>query len=281
MKSCDRKALVEGIIEEENISVSRACNIVCLARSQYYYQSTRDDSEVIAKLEELARTKANRGFDNYYARIRNDGLVWNRKRVLRVYRLMKLTKRRKYKRRLPMREKRTLAVPSEPNNTWSMDFMSDSLINGRKFRVFNVLDDFNREALINEAYYSIPAKRVTKILSDLIRERGCPARIRVDNGPEFTSHNFVTFCKYQNIELQFIQPGKPAQNGYVERFNRTFREDVLVAFLFENLTEVNEKSFEWQIEYNDNHPHQALNGRSPWKYKHEEGLRTNEPILIL
>lgn len=263
------------------MSVSRACVIVCLARSQYYYQSKRDDSEVIAKLDELASTKPGRGFDNYYSRIRNEGLLWNRKRVLRVYRLMNLTKRRRYKRRLPSRDKKALTIPENANLTWSMDFMSDSLANGRKFRVFNVIDDYNREALINEAYYSIPSQRVTQILSELIAERGCPKVIRVDNGPEFTSKNFSSFCSYHKIEIQFIQPGKPAQNGYIERFNRTYREDVLDAYLFETLVEVNAKSFEWQIEYNDNHPHQSLNGMSPWSYKQSKSVQEIESNLIV
>lgn len=262
------------------MSVSRACIIVCLARSQYYYQSKRDDSEVIAKLDELASIKPGRGFDNYYKRIRNEGFAWNRKRVLRVYRLMNLTKRRRYKRRLPAREKQALTIPENSNQTWSMDFMSDSLSNGRKFRVLNVIDDYNREALINEAYYSIPSERVTQILSGLIAERGCPKVIRVDNGPEFTSRNFSSFCQYHRISIQFIQPGKPAQNGYIERFNRTFREDVLDAYLFETLVEVNAKSFEWQIEYNNNHPHQALKGMSPWTYKQSMSAQEIEADLI-
>tara|TARA_B100002019_G_scaffold73676_1_gene63650 strand:+ start:437 stop:1024 length:588 start_codon:yes stop_codon:yes gene_type:complete len=195
---------------------------------------------------------------------------------------MNLPKRRKHKRRLPSRDKKALIVPNQTNNTWSMDFMSDTLVNGRKFRVINVIDDFNREALINEAYYSIPSKRVVSILASLMHERGRPKRIRVDNGPEFTSHAFQAFCKKQGVEIQFIQPGKPAQNGYIERFNRTFREDILDAFLFESLTEVNAKSFAWQVEYNDSHPHQSLNGLSPWSYiQNLEKRRNTKEVLIL
>jgi putative transposase len=125
------------------------------------------------------------------------------------------------------------------------------------------MDDFNREALINEAYYSIPAERLVTSLKQLIQYRNKPKRIRTDNGPEFLSKRFVEFCTEQPIELCYIQPGKPAQNAYVERFNRTFREDVPDAYLFKSIQEVNALAFEWQVEYNKNHPHKSLNGQSP------------------
>lgn len=235
----------------------------------FYYRSIKNDKEVEDKLIELAERYPTRGFDNYYGKIRLEGLKWNRKRVLRVYRSLNLKLRRKRKRRLPSRIKEALQVPNHINQTWSIDFMSDSLTKGRRFRVLNVIDDCNREALINEAYYSIPAERLVGRLKELFIERGKPKCIRTDNGPEFISKTFTTFCKENNIRLQFIQPGKPAQNAYIERMNRTFREDVLDAYLFETLTEVNAIAFEWQIDYNQNHPHKALNGLSPWKYKNE------------
>jgi putative transposase len=179
---------------------------------------------------------------------------------------MNLKMRRKRKRRIPTRIKEALIVPNHLNETWSIDFMSDALENGRKFRILNVMDDFNREALINEAYYSIPAERLVNSLKQLIQYRNKPKRIRTDNGPEFLSKRFVEFCTEQQIELCYIQPGKPAQNAYVERFNRTFREDVLDAYLFKSIQEVNALAFEWQVEYNKNHPHKSLNGQSPWLF---------------
>ena len=234
-----------------------------------YYTSCRNDQIIIEKLQELADKYPTRGFDNYYGKIRLEGLKWNRKAVLRVYRYLNLKMRRKRRRRIPKRIKEALVVPHTLNQTWSVDFMSDSLVNGRRFRILNFIDDCNREALINEAYYSIPAEKLVERLKDLIRERGLPKTIRTDNGPEFISKSFRTFCEQNKITLKFIQPGKPAQNAYIERFNRTFREDVLDAYLFEDLLEVNALAFNWQINYNQNHPHKALKGMSPWIYKNQ------------
>lgn len=239
----------------------------------FYYSDRKDDEPVIAKLSELSEKYPTRGFDTYYGKIRLEGLIWNRKRVLRVYRKLELKMRRKRKRRLPARTKTQLAVPASLNNTWSIDFMSDALENGRRFRVLNVIDDCNREALLNEAFHSIPAERLVDALKRLIIQRKKPKRIRTDNGPEFISKTFVNFCRLKEIEICYIQPGKPTQNAYIERFNRTFREDVLDAYIFGTIQEVNEKAYEWQIDYNANHPHQSLNGQSPWTF-----INTNQVL---
>lgn len=253
---------------ESSISTVRACRIVGLSTSAAYYKSRKDDSEIIAKLQSLAEKHPTRGFGVYYGRIRNEGLIWNHKRVKRVYDLLRLNIRRKHKRRLPGREKITLEQPDSINKKWSMDFMSDALTDGRKFRTFNLIDDFNREVLAVEADTSLPAKRVIRVLERVIWEKGKPESIRVDNGPEFISHTLGTFCKEQQIKLQFIKPGKPMQNGYVERFNRTYREDILDAYLFKNLKQVRELSEEWMKDYNQFHPHQSLKGYSPFGYRH-------------
>jgi len=196
--------------------------------------------------------------------------VWNRKRVLRVYRNINLKLRVKRKRRLPARIKEKLFVPGTINDTWSIDFMIDSLANGRRFRVINIIDDYNRESLLNEAYYSIPATRLVQKIQEVLLHRTKPKRIRTDNGPEFIAKVFKDFCNDHQIEIQYIQPGKPAQNAYIERFNRTFREDVLDAYLFESINQVNAVAYEWQIDYNsNNHPHKALNGLSPWLYAND------------
>jgi len=253
-------------MQTHDISTNRACQVVNLPRSQWYYLPVRNDSEVIEKLEELAERYPTRGFDTYYGKIRSEGLRWNRKRVLRVYRKMNLKMRRKRKRRLPTRVREPLTVPAQANHTWSADFMSDALARGRRIRILNVIDDYNREALVTEPAYSLPAERVVEQLEQLIEWRGKPRQIRTDNGPEFLSETFQSFCSKHGIAIRYIQPGKPSQNGFIERFNRTFREDVLDAYLFDDISQVRILANTWREDYNNNHPHSALGGQSPLKF---------------
>lgn len=229
----------------------------------WYYKSRKDDTEVIDKLIEMSEIKPNRGFDYYYYRIRKQGFIWNRKRVLRVYRLLGLTMRRKSRKRLPGRIKSPLAQPVQPREIWSMDFMSDGLTTGRSFRVLNIIDDYNRQALCTTPEFSMPAIRLVAHLKQTIEVYGKPLEIRVDNGPEFLSRIFVQFCESESIHIKYIQPGKPSQNGYVERFNKTFREDVLDAYLFRNLDEVKAQSEVFREDYNQYHPHKSLDRKSP------------------
>lgn len=243
----------------------------------WYYKSRRDDSEVIDKLTELAEAKPNRGFDWLYNRIRKQGHQWNRKRVLRVYRLMGLSLRRKVKKRLPKRIKDPLTVPDSPREVWSADFMSDCLVTGRSFRVFNLMDDFNREALCMKGNFSMPGIRLVEYLRETIEIYGKPMAIRVDNGPEFLSRVFINYCEVEDITIKYIQPGKPSQNGYIERFNRTYREDVLDANLFRDIQEVNEETERFREEYNQYHPHKSLGRNSPREFL-EEFLKENSSL---
>lgn len=210
----------------------------------WYYQSKKDDSEVIDKLTELAQRYPTRGFDEYYVKIRREGLIWNRKRVLRVYREMKLSWRRKHKKRkrIIKRVQQPLETPSELNQCWSMDFMSDILTDGRKIRVLNILDDCNREALAVDAGLSYPSRALVETLENLKEEIGVPKYIRCDNGPEFISKTFTNWCKKNFIEIKYIQPGKPMQNGYIERFNRHYREDVLETYYFGDIHQLQKLS---------------------------------------
>jgi len=245
------------------MSINRACSIVDLSRSMWYYKSQKDDTVIINKLNELADLLPTRGLDEYVGRIRAEGYQWNRKRIYRVYKLLKLEKRRKRKRRLPNRNPEPLVSPMAPNICWSMDFMSDALENGRRIRVFNIIDDFNRGALWVDAQYSYPSEFVIRALQHLEIERGLPKKIRVDNGPEFISHKLKDFCISKGIKLEHIKPGTPTQNAYVERFNRHFREDVLDAYIFGSLSQVNIICEKWKNDYNDNHPHKSLGKISP------------------
>jgi putative transposase len=171
--------------------------------------------------------------------------------------------KRKGKRRLPARIRQPLEAVDKINISWSMDFMSDALYSGRKIRTFNLIDDFNREALAIEVDSSLPADRVIRTLEQVIDWRGTPKRIRVDNGPEFISTKLGTWCEERGIKLQFIQPGRPMQNAYIERFNGSFRRDILDAYLFESINQVRMPTEEWIEDYNSERPHDALGGRSP------------------
>ena len=249
--------------ETFQVSLSRACDVMDLSRSVYYYQSKKDDHALIDKLQGLAEKRPTEGFWKMYFRIRKEGWLWNHKRIHRVYKLLKLNMKRKGKRRLPARIRQPLQAVDRINAIWSMDFMNDSLLSGRKFRVLNLLDDYNREALAIEVDTSLRAERVIRVLEQIIQWRGKPQRIRVDNGPEFISSKLGLWCEERNIQLQFIQPGKPSQNAYIERFNGSFRRDILDAYLFESLVQVKILAEEWMHDYNYYRPHDALDGRSP------------------
>ncbi|HET6243443.1 MAG TPA: IS3 family transposase [Bacteroidia bacterium] len=267
LKPCERKDRVDYVCQEHGYSLTRACKLINFPRSLYYYVSIKDDTPVIEKLQELAEKKPKEGQDKFYGRIRNAGLIWNRKRIARVYKLLGMNTRKRTRKRLPARIKTPLIIPQQPNDTWSMDFMHDTLMNGRKFRVLNIIDDYNREALKIEPYFSIGSNLVIKILERLLLERGKPKVIRVDNGPEFISSAITEWCLDKNIKLLHVQPGKPMQNGYIERFNRSYRGDVLDANLFENLWQARTLSDEFQEDYNYHRPHESLGNLSPINYK--------------
>lgn len=264
--SGNRRTIVAYLVQTHQVSITRACNTTGLPKSQYYYKSVKDDSAVIDKLNELAENKPARGFPYYFHRMRNDGFPWNHKRVKRVYNMLNLNKRRKHKRRIPNRFREPLLQPEMINNTWSIDFMHDTLIGGRKVRILNILDDYNREALAVKADYSQSGKTVVLTLAEIIHWRGKPTEIRCDNGPEFLSHSFVDYCSEVGIRIKYIQPGKPTQNAYIERFNRSYREDILDAYLFDSIHHLRALSQDWMEEYNMHHPHQSLNNLSPIKY---------------
>lgn len=237
-----------------------------LSRSVYQYISKKQDQPVVEKLQELADKRPTEGFWKMYYRIRREGYVWNHKRLHRIYKALRMNFRRRVKRRLPARILQPLEQVTELNASWSMDFMSDALTDGRKFRVLNIVDDFNREVLSIEIDTSLPAQRVVRVLEQLVAWRGKPKKIRVDNGPEFISAALMLWCEGNGIALQHIQPGRPMQNAYIERFNGSFRRDILDAYLFDDIHQVRQLAEEWMEDYNNDRPHDALSGRSPIEF---------------
>jgi putative transposase len=243
--------------------------MVQLSRTTHQYQrKPKDDSELQNALMQLTIKHPSIGYWQCCYRLWNKGANWNHKRIYRVYTDMKLNIRRTAKKRLPERVKQPLTLATAPNHTWSIDFMSDSLTDGRRFRLFNVIDDFNRESLAIEADTSLPTLRVIRVLERLIEQRGAPVNIRCDNGPEFISHKLKEWCDHQSrkINLQFIQPGRPMQNAYIERKNGSMRRELLNAYLFNSLSEVRELCDQWRDDYNNHRPHKSLGYLSPLDY---------------
>jgi len=254
-------------MNERGLSERRACRTVNLHRCTYRYQATKtDDHEIVQELRQLAESQPSWGCRKMTDYLRSHGYRWNHKRIRRVYRDLALNLHRKPKKRLAARTALALGVPVQSDLTWSLDFMSDSLSNGRAIRTLNIMDDYNREALWIEVDTSLPAERVVRVLENLLLWRAAPQQIRMDNGPELISQRLENWAKQKQIELIHIQPGKPAQNAYIERFNRTFREDVLDAYLFDDLDEVRTITESWLEEYNTIRPHEALQGLSPRQY---------------
>lgn len=250
------------------LSERRACRIIPISRSVVRYQvKPRDDQAIVLALKTVAEAHPRWGFGKLYQYLRNQGHGWNHKRVYRVYCAMKLNLRTTRRQRLPKRFPAELAVPTAPNQCWSMDFMSDALLSGQRIRTLNIIDDFDRQVLAIEVDTSLPAQRVVRVLERLTDWHGYPVRIRIDNGPEFISTRLMSWAQGHGVLLDFIQPGQPAQNAYIERFNRTYREEVLDFYLFQSVKEVREITQRWITCYNQERPHDALNGMSPAAYR--------------
>lgn len=263
----ERRELAKYVMAERSLSERQACRTVNLHRCTYRYQAKKTNDQAIAQeLRQLAESQPHWGCRKMTDYLRHQGHRWNHKRIRRVYRGLALNLHRKPKKRLAARTALALEVPELSDQTWSLDFMSDSLSNGRAIRTLNIIDDYNREALWIEVDTSLPAERVVRVLENLLLWRVAPKQIRMDNGPELISQRLETWAKQKQIELIHIQPGKPSQNAYIERFNRTFREDVLDAYLFDDLEEVRKITEHWLENYNTIRPHQALQGLSPRQF---------------
>jgi len=224
---------------------------------------TERDQQVILALNRLVERRPRWGFWMCFKVLRRAKHPWNHKRVYRVYCDLGLNQKRRAKQRMPHRVRQPLEVPGQPNTTWSADFVSDALYRGPRFRTFNVIDDFNREVLAIEIDTSITGRRLIRVFERLELERGLPGQLRVDNGPEFLSADFTEWARARGMHIHYIQPGEPNQNAYIERFNRTYRDEVLDVYLFRSLAEVREATYWWRIDYNETRPHDSLGDRTP------------------
>jgi putative transposase len=265
-----KRAAVEIMVAEHRLSRVRACRTVGLSRSALYKPSidlAAKDAPVIDALNEIVGKRTRWGFWKCFERLRADGHCWNHKRVHRVYCGMRLNLKRKAKKRAVSRERQPLLAYNEHNRVWALDFMRDTMYDGRPFRTLNVIDEANREALRIECGTSIPSARVVRVMEQLVEVYGKPEAIRLDNGPEFTADLFVDWAKKRDVKLMFIQPGKPNQNAFIERFNRSFREEVLNAWLFNSVGQVQLAADEWLRDYNEYRPHESLGDVPPAAFK--------------
>ena len=260
-----KRQVIEIKVKEHSLPVRCACHAAGLSRTAWYRRPIDPavrDREVIDALLDMVERHGRWGFWKCYDRMRLDGRVWNHKRVHRVYCSLRLNLPRRTKRRIPNRVRRPLIAPTMLNGVWAIDFMRDTLYDGRVFRTLNVLDEANREALAIEVGTSIPAARLVRVLDQLVEMHGRPSAIRCDNGPELIAQVFIDWCDQHGVDLRHIQPGKPDQNAFIERFNRTYRQEVLNAHLFETVRDVQRLSDEWLRGYNEERPHDSL-GRIP------------------
>jgi len=261
-----RREMAKEAVKGEKLNVRQACEAFRVSQACYRYQpKLSDENALIAQwLERLTSNQRNWGFGLCFLYLRNvKGYGWNHKRVYRMYRELELNLRIKPKKRIVREKPEPLTQPDEINQVWSMDFMHDQLENGRSFRLFNVIDDFNREGLAIEVDFSLPSERVIRTLEQVIEWRGKPAAIRCDNGPEYISHKLQAWAKTCGVRLDYIQPGNPQQNAYVERYNRTVRYDWLNQYLFENIEEVQDYATKWLWTYNNERPNMGIGGLTP------------------
>lgn len=254
------------VIGTIGVSVKFACDVFGISQTCFRYRhKLGNENELIADWL-LRLTTANKrwGFGLCFYHLRNvKGFSWNHKRVYRIYRDLELNLRIKPKRRIKRDKPDALSVPTSVNQTWSMDFMSDSLQDGRSIRTFNVIDDYNREGLCIDVDFSMPSQRVVRSLEQVIEWRGKPSAIRCDNGPENISQVLIDWANKQQITMIYIQPGKPTQNAYIERFNRTVRHEWLELHLFETIEQAQMLASEWLWTYNNERPNTAIGGVPP------------------
>lgn len=260
------REVAQNVVKTRQVSIRLACAAVGISETCYRYQPklSSENAEIADWLIRLTHNQRNWGFGLCFLFLRNvKGFGWNHKRVYRIYRELELNLRIKPRKRLIRQKPEPLIVPQAINHCWSMDFMHDQLEDGRSYRLFNVIDDFNREGLGIEVDFSLPAARVVRALDQIIEWRGKPRQIRCDNGPEYISGVLADWASDKSVDLVFIQPGNPQQNAYVERYNRTVRYDWLSHYLFSSINEVQEHATRWLWTYNNERPNMALGGVTP------------------
>lgn len=255
-------------LQAEGRSERRSCELAACPRATARYQSRRsDDTELRDLVRSIAGQRRRFGYRKITILVRREGILANPKRVYRIYTAEGLAVRSRKRRHLRIARGKTPPTVTRPNERWSIDFISDTFASGRAMRVLTVVDDCTHEALAVDPAFSFPSRSVIRSLESIAMDRGgFPNTLKFDNGPEFTSHAMLTWASKRNIELHFIDPGKPMQNGSIESFNARVRDEFLNEHVFTNLFEVRAAAAEWRTDFNDVRPHQSLRYQTPAAY---------------
>ena len=262
-----KREAVTHLMVTHQFGVTRSCGLIGISRSLYRYESKRsDDAPLKERLTELAGQKRRYGYRRLHVLLRREGWLLNWKRTYRVYREAGLMVRRRKRKRIVGIERLQKVMATGPNQSWSMDFVSDGFVDGRRLRCLNIVDDFTRECLAIEVDTSLPGRRVVSVLERLAEFRGLPQSVTLDNGPEFISKALDEWAYRQQLQLRFIEPGKPTQNAYVESFNGKFRDECLNEHWFLSIRHAREVIATWRQEYNEERPHSSLDDQTPKEF---------------
>jgi len=288
-QGCTIKKMVEprqkreavGVVMTHGLSERHACRVIALNRNTLRYQAIikQDNISIEKFLREkvVAPRSQSYGLPRLVILVRKKFGEVNHKRVERIYKAagLQLSRRpKKYIKREPV----PLERATEPNQVWAMDFMSDTLENGRKFRVFNLIDTFSKECILQIIDSSLQGSRLVRELNQLAELRGLPKAIKCDNGPEFTSKVMLKWADEKEVQLGFIAKGKPTQNGFIESFNGKMRKECLDRHIFRNLVEAKEVIMNWASHYNEERPHRSLNYMAPYEFINAYNVKANSPL---
>jgi putative transposase len=267
VKPAEKRCAVDYAVDEHKLSMARSCGLVEMERSSYSYRTVARSDELLREaLKQAAATHRRWGYRFLMTVLKREGFTDNHKRVYRIYREEGLqVRQRKRKRTAKWRGEKPNA-PDQINARWSMDFVQDSTARGQKIRILNILDDCTRRCLRIEVDTSLSGERVVRKLDQVIELHGKPEALLMDNGPEFTGKRLDKWAYKNDVKLQFIEPGKPMQNGFVESFNGKFRDECLNENWFANLTEARHIIENWRKKYNEIRPHSSLSYLTPEEY---------------
>ncbi len=257
------------------VSQRRACAVLAVDRSSVRYRSLRpDDADLREAMKKVAGERRRFGYRRIHLMLERQGIRMNQKKLRRLYREEKLQVRKRGGRKRALGTRRPMLLPSRPNERRSLDFVSDAFTDGRRFRVLAVVDDYSRECLALVVDTSLSGLRVVRELDALMRLRGRPITVVSDNGTELTSMAVLKWCQETSVEWHYIQPSKPMQNGFVESFNGSFRDECLNETLFTSLSEARSQISAWKDDYNRNRPHSSLGNLTPYEFALKMTLQT-------